>query len=68
MLSEGDQVLGNLGWREYWKSSGEGIQKLGKLAPDGIDVYFDNVGGEHLEAAIDQMNDFDLGKSLVRIA
>jgi NADPH-dependent curcumin reductase CurA len=25
---------------------------LGRLAPDGIEVYFDNVGGEHLEAAI----------------
>jgi hypothetical protein len=26
--------------------------QLRKAAPDGIDVYFDNVGGEHLEAAI----------------
>jgi NADPH-dependent curcumin reductase CurA len=27
-------------------------QQLHAAAPDGIDVYFDNVGGEHLEAAI----------------
>jgi NADPH-dependent curcumin reductase CurA len=26
--------------------------QLAAAAPDGIDVYFDNVGGEHLEAAI----------------
>jgi NADPH-dependent curcumin reductase CurA len=25
---------------------------LGKAAPEGIDVYFDNVGGEHLQAAL----------------
>ncbi len=25
---------------------------LAQAAPDGIDVYFDNVGGEHLEAAL----------------
>jgi NADPH-dependent curcumin reductase CurA len=26
-----------------------------RAAPDGIDVYFDNVGGEHLEAAIGRL-------------
>lgn len=148
----GDYVLGNLGWREKWKSSGEGVSKidlklaepqtylstlgmtgmtawagltrvaklkpgstvfvsaasgavgsivcqiaksmdcrvigsagkakkitwlrekahvdevfdynetddlsaeLGALAPNGIDVYYDNVGGEHLEAALDHIN------------
>lgn len=30
-------------------------EQLRKAAPDGIDVYFDNVGGEHLEAAIGAM-------------
>ncbi|EMI52176.1 NADP-dependent oxidoreductase [Rhodopirellula sallentina] len=153
-FAEGDLVLGNQGWREYWKSDGEGVQKidpelgspqaflgvlgmtgmtawvglkrianlrsgdtvfvsaasgavgsivaqiakanqctvigsagkeskiewlrdkagiesvinykktknlsdeLARLAPNGIDVYFDNVGGDHLEAALEQMNDF----------
>ena len=151
---EGDLVLGNLGWREYWKSTGDGVTKINadladeqaylgalgmtgmtawvglnkiaklqpgstvfvsaasgavgsivcqlakakdcrvvgiagkkekiqwlneqteidavinyketddlvaalrKHAPDGIDVYFDNVGGDHLEAALEVMNEF----------
>jgi len=31
--------------------------QLAAAAPDGIDVYFDNVGGEHLEAALNSFND-----------
>lgn len=30
---------------------------LKDAAPDGIDVFFDNVGGEHLEAALGAFND-----------
>ncbi|WP_034592140.1 NADP-dependent oxidoreductase [Hamadaea tsunoensis] len=30
-------------------------ESLKKAAPDGIDVYFDNVGGDHLEAAISRL-------------
>ncbi|GGP39322.1 NADP-dependent oxidoreductase [Streptomyces melanogenes] len=30
--------------------------QLRAAAPDGIDVYFDNVGGDHLEAAISSLN------------
>jgi NADPH-dependent curcumin reductase CurA len=40
-----------------YKTSGPG-DALTALAPDGIDVYFDNVGGRHLEAALDALNDF----------
>jgi len=31
-------------------------EQLKNAAPEGIDVYFDNVGGDHLEAAIDSFN------------
>ncbi|MFE2376872.1 NADP-dependent oxidoreductase [Streptomyces sp. NPDC059398] len=31
-------------------------KQLREAAPDGIDVYFDNVGGEHLEAALTSFN------------
>ena len=31
-------------------------EQLPALTPDGVDVFFDNVGGDHLEAALDVMN------------
>jgi hypothetical protein len=33
-----------------------GLDALAELAPDGIDIYFDSVGGDHLEAALDQLS------------
>lgn len=35
---------------------GDVVGQLAAAAPEGIDVYFDNVGGEHLEAAIGALN------------
>ncbi|MFE7405351.1 NADP-dependent oxidoreductase [Isoptericola sp. NPDC057559] len=32
-------------------------EQLPGLVPDGVDVFFDNVGGDHLTAALDVMND-----------
>jgi NADPH-dependent curcumin reductase CurA len=32
--------------------------RLGELCPDGIDVFFDNVGGDTLEVALNHMADF----------
>lgn len=34
---------------------GDVSELLREAAPDGIDVYFDNVGGRHLEAALDSL-------------
>ncbi|KKA30149.1 hypothetical protein TD95_002794 [Thielaviopsis punctulata] len=31
-------------------------EALARLAPNGVDIYFDNVGGEHLDAALAKMN------------
>jgi NADPH-dependent curcumin reductase CurA len=31
------------------------VAELKRLAPDGIDIYFENVGGKHLEAALENM-------------
>jgi hypothetical protein len=35
-----------------YKSAGDLTEALRELAPNGIDAYFDNVGGGHLDAAL----------------
>ena len=34
------------------------LEQLQQVAPDGIDVYFDNVGGETLQAALSVLRDY----------
>ena len=41
-----------------YKTCGNLTEALASAAPDGVDVYFENVGGEHLEAALNVMNHF----------
>ena len=41
-----------------YKETGNLRRALKRACPDGIDVYFENVGGEHLEAALQYMNNF----------
>ncbi|WP_418908587.1 NADP-dependent oxidoreductase [Glutamicibacter endophyticus] len=36
--------------------NGPAIELLAEVAPEGIDVFFDNVGGEQLEAALESFN------------
>ncbi|MDQ0578714.1 NADPH-dependent curcumin reductase CurA [Streptomyces rishiriensis] len=38
--------------------SGPAAELLAQAAPDGIDLYMDNVGGEHLEAAISSLREY----------
>lgn len=48
-----DHLLDDLGFDAAFNyKEGKVSTLLREAAPDGIDVYFDNVGGEHLEAAI----------------
>jgi NADPH-dependent curcumin reductase CurA len=42
--------------RAFNYKDGDVTKLLAAAAPEGIDVYFDNVGGDHLEAAIAAMN------------
>jgi NADPH-dependent curcumin reductase CurA len=68
---KGCRVVGSTGTEEKasWLEKEAGIDaafnyksvenlwhEIRKQCPEGIDVYFDNVGGAHLEAAIDSMN------------
>ena len=39
-----------------YRTCGDLDAAVGAACPDGIDVYFENVGGEHLEVALNRMN------------
>ncbi|MDA8601375.1 NADP-dependent oxidoreductase [Gammaproteobacteria bacterium] len=41
-----------------YKTCGDLSAALPAAAPEGIDVYFENVGGDHLQAAINSMNPY----------
>ena len=41
-----------------YKTTGDLVETVGRLSPDGIDVYYENVGGRHLEAALEHMNTY----------
>ncbi len=41
-----------------YRTCGDLTDALRAAAPDGVDVYFENVGGEHLQAALNAMNPF----------
>ncbi len=50
-------LTGKLGFdAAFDHHDGPVLDRLREAAPDGIDVYFDNVGGEQLRAAIEVMN------------
>jgi NADPH-dependent curcumin reductase CurA len=52
-------LTGELGFTAAFDyHDGRVSELLRSAAPDGIDVFFDNVGGEHLEAAIGALHDF----------
>lgn len=54
-----DWLTGELGYDAAFDYRGANLHReLAAAFPDGIDVYFDNVGGSHLEAAIGQMREF----------
>jgi NADPH-dependent curcumin reductase CurA len=41
-----------------YKTCGDLLQAVRAAAPSGVDVYFDNVGGDHLEVALELANPF----------
>lgn len=55
-----DYILKELGADQAinYKSCGDLTQALAQAAPNGISLYFDNVGSEHLRAAIANSQDF----------
>jgi NADPH-dependent curcumin reductase CurA len=68
---KGCRVIGSAGSREKvewlikeagidvafnYKETGDLVAEVGRHCPQEIDVYYENVGGKHLEAALEHMN------------
>ncbi|GJN69665.1 hypothetical protein PLICBS_003715 [Purpureocillium lilacinum] len=54
-----DFVVNELGFDAAWNYKTEATgAALDRLAPEGLDVYYDNVGGEQLETALTRMKDY----------
>ncbi|CEO59109.1 Putative Oxidoreductase [Penicillium brasilianum] len=54
-----DFILNELGFDGGFNYKNEKpADALARLAPEGIDIYYENVGGEHLEAALDALKNF----------
>jgi len=63
-----DFVVNELGFDAAWNYKTEATgAALDRLAPEGLDVYYDNVGGEQLETALTRMKDYGtIGESVGR--
>ncbi|KAK6954871.1 hypothetical protein Daesc_004843 [Daldinia eschscholtzii] len=54
-----DFLVNELGFDAAWNYKEETtVDALKRLVPDGVDVYYDNVGGEQLETALTAMKDY----------
>jgi NADPH-dependent curcumin reductase CurA len=54
-----EYIVNELGFDGAFNYKGEHAgEALGRLAPQGLDLYYDNVGGEQLEAALGRMRVF----------
>ncbi|OKL58577.1 hypothetical protein UA08_06202 [Talaromyces atroroseus] len=51
-------IVNELGFDAGWnyKKGETPLEALKRLAPEGVDIYYDNVGGEQLDAALQTMN------------
>ncbi len=51
-------LLESLGIHAFNYKTEDTLAALQRLCPEGVDIYFDNVGGPTLECALEVMNDF----------
>jgi len=55
--AKAERLVAELGFDAAFDYRDGLVEGLAKAAPEGIDVYFDNVGGDHLAAAIGALRD-----------